>query len=65
MKTINTRLGTADAYIYTGGLDPFPLIENGNKLLSEISKLIDQPIGKLKEEIQVFSNRLFSKYYKY
>ena len=65
VKTINKRLGTADAYIYTGGLDPFPLIENGNKLLSEISKLIDQPIGKLKEEIQLFSNRLFSKYYKY
>ena len=65
VKTINKRLGSADAYIYTGELDPFPLIENGNELLGRISELIDEPIGKLKEEIEIFSNRLFSKYYKY
>ena len=58
---INRRLGSADAWIYKGSLNPQSLISNGERMLTEGNHIIDN--SSQRRIISKATNRLFDNRY--
>jgi len=62
-KEIDPILGTADAWIYQGSLNSQQFLHHGNEALKEIAKKNDLFESDLKDIIESFADKLFTKYY--
>lgn len=61
---INNKLGTANAWLYKGSINSGELISRANEALDEIANNLGKSRINLEDDIKIFSNKLFSKYYK-
>ena len=61
---LDKKLGTANAYMYNGPLDPNPLIQAGLELLQQINDDFDIPINRQKKIIKTAGQEMFHDRYK-
>ena len=61
---LDKKLGTANAYIYHGPLDPNPLIQSGLELLQQINDDLDIPVNRQKKIIKLAGQEMFHDRYK-
>ena len=63
-KEINAKLGTANAYTYTGPYSAERLLNLGEKLLNDTAREIGKDTDYIHNFVQSEANKLFRKYYK-